>query len=468
MIQVNPVASCCVILRHYQLSFFEKLSKESARQAKAINMSFRIRKTLLTREQNKLARKLCSVQPIPTNFNKYSMEIRLFKTTTDSYLLPLGLWKTLGLSRPVFLGGERMSEGEFTGTLLEETEPVEGRKTVRDQQTVFALAKKRLERDGVCMLSLHTGFGKTCLGVCLAARKKKKALIVCKSDKIKRQWVEAVQKFTNHSVEIVKGKKIPKNVDFCIMGPKKVLNFEGDLSCFGTVVVDECHQICTKVFSDALFRLEPETLIGLSATPDRIDGLGEILPPFFGDKPIIRKEVKDFTVYKIVTGYRPSKRFDKRGNLVWSHIIKSLAENTERQEAIAKVLKKPTPGKTIVLGKRKEELRELDRLLRESGESTTLFIENKKEYDKNARFILSTVGKGGVGLDDPKITVVALVSDCIDVRQFEGRARVPNSIIYDFVDCFGPLERHSEEREEWYLDKGATIVEKTLKEMIKN
>ncbi|AEA07131.1 putative superfamily II helicase [Lausannevirus] len=431
-------------------------------------MSFRIKKTLLSKEQNKLARKLCTVRPIPTKFNVNPAEIRLFKTTSENYVLPLSLWKTLGLMRPEFSSLEKMGKGEFVGTLLEETEPIEGRKTKRDQQTVFALAKKRLEKDGVCMLSLHTGFGKTCLGACLAALKKKRALIVCKSDKIKRQWVEAVQKFTTHSAEIVKGKKIPENVDFCIMGPMKVINFGEDLSCFGTVIVDECHQICTSVFSEALFRLQPETLIGLSATPDRIDGLGEILPPFFGDKPIVRKEEKDFTVYKIITGYRPGKRFDKRGNLVWSHVIKSLAENTERQQAIAEVLKKPTPGKTIVLGKRKEELRELDRLLKESGESTTLFIENKKNYDMNARFILSTVGKGGVGLDDTSITTVALVSDCVDVRQYEGRARVPNSVIYDFVDCFGPLEKHYEEREEWYLDKGATVVEKTLKEMIKN
>lgn len=431
-------------------------------------MSFRIKKTLLSKEQNRLARKLCTVKPIPTKFNVNPAEIRLFKATSDNYVLPLGLWKTLGLSRPVFSSPEEMGNGEFIGTLLEETEPIEGRKTKRDQQTVFALAKKRLEKDGVCMLSLHTGFGKTCLGVCLAVLKKKKALIVCKSDRIKRQWVDAVQKFTTHTAEIVKGKKIPENAHFCIMGPKKVINFEGDLSCFGTVIVDECHQICTKVFSEALFRLEPENLIGLSATPDRIDGLGELLPPFFGDKPITRKEKKDFTVYKITTGFKPGKRFDKRGNLVWTHVIKSLAENTERQAAIAKVLKKPTPGKTIVLGKRKEELRELARLLEESGESTTLFIENKKNYDKNARIILSTVGKGGVGLDDPEITTVALVSDCVDVRQYEGRARVPNSVIYDFVDCFGPLQKHFEEREEWYLDKGATIIEKTLKEIIKN
>ncbi|AHA46029.1 putative superfamily II helicase [Insectomime virus] len=431
-------------------------------------MSFRIQKTLLGKEQNKLARKLCTVRPIPTSFNKFPAEIRLFKATGDSYVLPFAVWKDLKLPRPASLSShEMMGNGEFTGSLLEELVPAEGKKTKRDQRTVFSLARKRLERYGSCMLSLHTGFGKTCLGVCLAA-KGKKTLVVCKSDKIKRQWVEAVQKFTTHSVEIVKGKKIPENVDFCIMGPMKVINFMEDLSCFGTVIVDECHQICTQVFSEALFRLQPEFLIGLSATPDRVDGLGELLPPFFGDKPIVRKEVKDFTVYKIVTGYKPGKRFDKRGNLVWSHVIKSLAENPERQAAIAEILKKKSSGKTIVLGKRKEELRELSRLLEESGEKTTLFIENRKEYDMDARIILSTVGKGGVGLDDPKISTVALISDCVDARQYEGRARVVNSVIYDFVDCMGPLEKHWEEREDWYLEKGATIVEKTLKEMIKN
>nr|WNL49812.1 helicase [Marseillevirus sp.] len=426
-------------------------------------MSFRISKALVSREKSKLARKLCSVTPIATKHNPSPQEIRLFKAVGEEYILPLATWKRLELPKPNKCGQD--IEGEFVGELLEETEPAPGRHTKRDQQTIFERAKKLIDKENVCLLSLSTGIGKTCLGICLASHYGGKTLVVCKSDKVKRQWLESIQKFTNHSAEIVKGKILP-NTDFCIMGPMKCRNFEGDLSCFRTVIVDECHEICTSVFSEALFKVHPFILIGLSATPDRMDGLGEMLPPFFGERPIIRKEKKEFKVYKILTGFVPNRKYDKRGNLIWTEILRSLAENKERQKLIAKVLQRKTEGKTIVLGKRKVELRALSSLLTEKNVSNTLYIEGAKTYDDNASIILTTVGKGGVGMDDSKIRAVAIISDAMDVRQYEGRARCANSVVYDFVDKHSSLEKHWEERKSWYLERGATIEVVNLRSFV--
>nr|WQM87211.1 conserved putative superfamily II helicase [Marseillevirus cajuinensis] len=367
------------------------------------------------------------------------------------------------MSRPEKCGLD--IQGEFVGELLEETEPAPGRHTKRDQKTIFLEAKKLIDSENACLLSLSTGIGKTCLAICLASHYGGKTLVVCKSDRVKRQWVESIQKFTTHSAEIVKGKELPE-ADFCIMGPMKCRNFEGDLSCFRTVIVDECHEICTNVFSESLFKVHPFVLIGLSATPDRMDGLGDMLPPFFGDNPIVRKEKKEFKVFKISTGFVPNRKYDKRGTLIWTEVIRSLAENKERQRLISKVLQRPAEGKTIVLGKRKSELRALSALLSEQNVSNSLYIEGAKTYDNEASVILTTVGKGGVGMDDPKIRTVAIISDAMDVRQYEGRARCANSVIYDFVDRHSTLEKHWEERKSWYLERGATIETVNLRNFV--
>ncbi|ALX27552.1 superfamily II helicase [Golden Marseillevirus] len=248
-------------------------------------MSFRISKSLVSLKQSKAARKICSVKPMPTKYNLAPQAIKLFKVHDKEYSLPFGVSSSVGIPRTKTGRTKNMKDPMFTGSLLEELHPPPGKKSTKDQLTVFLLAEEQLQKYGNCMLSLHTGFGKTCLGIFIAVHKKKKTLILCKSDKIKTQWIDSVSKFTNCTSCIVKGISIPEDADFCIMGPKKVLNFSGDLSCFGTVIVDECHQLCTQVFSESLFRLEPEYLIGLSATPDRVDGLGEILPPFFWFKP---------------------------------------------------------------------------------------------------------------------------------------------------------------------------------------
>jgi len=108
----------------------------------------------------------------------------------------------------------------------------------------------------------------------------------------------------------------------------------------------------------------------------------------------------------------------------------------------------------------------LFRSLNEQNISNSLYIEGAKTYDNEASVILTTVGKGGVGMDDPKIRTVAIISDAMDVRQYEGRARCANSVIYDFVDRHSTLEKHWEERESWYRQRGATIETVNLRNFV--
>ena len=63
--------------------------------------------------------------------------------------------------------------------------------------------------------------------------------------------------------------------------------FEG----FGLVIYDECHHLGAEVFSRSLMKVGCEYTLGLSATPDRNDGLTKVFKWFLGDIVyLIKKE----------------------------------------------------------------------------------------------------------------------------------------------------------------------------------
>ena len=66
--------------------------------------------------------------------------------------------------------------------------------------------------------------------------------------------------------------------------------------------------------------------------------------------------------------------------------------------------------------------------------------------------------KGGVGYDDPTRTSEAIIDSVRDVEQYEGRVRMKDCSIYDFVDDLGTLEKHWSDRQKHYIAKGAEII----------
>ena len=58
---------------------------------------------------------------------------------------------------------------------------------------------------------------------------------------------------------------------------------------FGFTILDEAHRVPSKEFSKALSKINCKYMLGLSATPDRKDGLTKVLKWFIGDTIYSRK-----------------------------------------------------------------------------------------------------------------------------------------------------------------------------------
>jgi superfamily II DNA or RNA helicase len=109
----------------------------------------------------------------------------------------------------------------------------------------------------------------------------------------------------------------------------------------GTLVVDEVHSMCARVFSRALAVAPCSHLLALSATPERRDGLHDALPWFCGEEVIriqrVHEEVDiDACTYRPNTGPAPRELRFGGGQLRVADMITALCTDAERSRRIAR------------------------------------------------------------------------------------------------------------------------------------
>ena len=54
---------------------------------------------------------------------------------------------------------------------------------------------EHIKKNGCGLLALHTGFGKTCIGLYILSLLKKKTLIIVHKEFLLRQWIERIEQF---------------------------------------------------------------------------------------------------------------------------------------------------------------------------------------------------------------------------------------------------------------------------------
>lgn len=444
-------------------------------------MSFSLRLSSLTSEQRLHILKFFTVRCAVSQYDKNPPQYRCFlaDATTDELKLPLGMWKDyvkdISIGEDFFPNGNlndfpKMSSGcILTFTLLTADSDPSGRN--RDQDVVADVALTRLKEEGSVFIATHTGFGKMALGIYLSVTLKLKTLIVCHLDVVRNQWPDEYNKFSkNVKIQFIKGKIIDAEADVYIVGIKKLANmissgldvYKDFLSTIGTIIVDEAHISTVTLFTECLLHISPRYLVGLSATPDRNDGLHSLFNLYFGDTKefITRHEVKDFTVYKLQTKYEPNVRYINimgETRLDWNEAVRSVEENPALWKEVAELAVKHYTSKIIILCNRNALANGVYNLLVEWEADVELLIGSKRKYNTKARILVAGIKKGGVGLNDPELTMAIIASDVTDVRQIEGRVRTTNNIIYHLVHNYKTFENHWVDCEKWYQKRGANI-----------
>lgn len=404
------------------------------------------------------------ITPKKTQFNTNPSPIFIFSVNNveNKIYIPMGVYKDYFDTFPIQPYPKINITPNFE-LLTIDTDPL---KRKRDQNIVVKQALEKLKENHTVFLSCFTGYGKTRSAIYILCKLKYKTVVLCHSDIIKRQWKDELEKWCpNIKVQIITGNKpIDKNADVYIIGVLKAKTLiRSEVAHIGTVIIDEAH-ICTiTAFINSMLRFQPRYLIGLSATPERADGLQSLFTFYFGPTKgfIIREEIKDFTVIKYQTTYVPEINYQYfKGEMVlaWSDMITSLANIKDRWRDIANIAVRYSTRKIILICDRVDMAENIFNYLTDKGEDAVLFIGTTKTWDKTKRILITSVKKGGVGLNDESLNMLILAADMKNVKQCEGRIRTTNNIVVDVVDDYTTLENHWKIREKWYIKRGATIT----------
>jgi superfamily II DNA or RNA helicase len=411
---------------------------------------------------------LTTIKPASSQFNKEPDNVLCYNIDMGSRVIriPMGIWASFFPTFPnnyIKYPETNFSTKKVPFTL--QTDP----KKYRDQDVVLTEALSKLQTHHSVFLELATGFGKTTMGNVLSSMCKVKVCIMCQLDIVLEQWVGEFETHSTAKVSRVKGKKIDPDADVYVVGIKKLANMDRSdpetlkwFKSIGLVIIDEAHIATITAFTQSLLKFTPKYIIGMSATRKRNDGMHKLLNLYFGEDAnfIKRSETKEFKVVKVETNFVPVIEYTHvQGDLVinWTKLVNSIAYDVKRHELVANIALAHPNECILILSDRVEQSRSLHDILKAKGENVALLVETTKTWDKTCRILVAGTKKAGVGFDDPRLTMLIMMSDTKKVEQFEGRIRCSNNIIYDIVDKNSTLERHWQLRKKWYLLRGATI-----------
>lgn len=327
---------------------------------------------------------------------------------------------------------------KFNGKLRDETH----------QNDALAAALKA----GHGVLSLPCGFGKTTVSLAIACKLGYRTMIVVHKEFLANQWRERIQQFCpGASIGIVQQDKKETECDFVIAMLQSLSLKEysfSDFDSIGTLIVDEAHHICAKVFSQSLFKMCPKHVFGLSATPTRKDGLTKVLHWFMGPTffEVERKNQEQVEVFPIE--YRCDRFHDpppctRFGKLSLATMITELTEDRQRNIVILQLIKDivKTTRQVLVLSDRRHHCE----VMHQSFKKTSgLYMGGMKEADlaesSKKRIIFATFSQAHEGLDIPTLDTVILATPKSDIVQSIGRimretkGKKNNPHIYDIFD----------------------------------
>jgi hypothetical protein len=326
------------------------------------------------------------------------------------------------------------------------------------------------------VLSLPCGYGKTTVALAIACKLGYRTMIIVHKEFLANQWRERIQQFCpGATIGIVQQDKIEIECDFIIAMLQSLSMKEYTFEQFesvGTVFVDEAHHVCARVFSQSLFKMCPKHIYGLSATPDRKDGLTKVLtwfmgPIFFSIERENQKQVEVIPLQfdcKAFRGPPPTTRF---GKVSLVNMITDLVENQERNDMIVKTVKKimKTNRQLLVLSDRRLHC---EYLQSQFPDISGLYMGGMKEADLEAsskkRIIFGTFSQAHEGLDIPSLDTIILSTPKSDIKQSIGRVmretdgKKNHPQIYDVVDQWSMLYAMYSKRRRVYNQGGFKII----------
>lgn len=208
--------------------------------------------------------------------------INTLEQNENSILIPRGFLKRLlewcdEHNLAYFLSDERLAQDSFAFTSSFQLFPY--------QEAAVAMFKS--VDQGV--LVAPAGAGKTIMGLELIAQKNQPALILTHRRQIYDQWLEQIEsgfgipkRKIGQMNGLKKGPLKPVTVAM-VQTLARMRDIPPVTSMFGTVLVDECHHVPSRMFRDVVAKFPARYRFGITATPSRKYNDTKLIGAYLGD-----------------------------------------------------------------------------------------------------------------------------------------------------------------------------------------
>jgi len=324
------------------------------------------------------------------------------------------------------------------------------------------------------------GGGKTRLGVAAIARLRSPALILVHTLDLAEQWRGQLRDLLGIEAGLIgDGEEAIAPVTIALvqaLARWERTRLDALLGRFGLVIVDEAHHCPSTTFRAVVDRAPARYRFGLTATPDREDGLTPLLDLFLGPSvtTVTHEELVAAGVLKLpeVRTIETGFAFAYESAADYARMLDALVRDDERNALIAgHVVAEARAGHLgLVLSGRVDHCETLCTLIRQRGVKAELLTGSVKKERRTALLAGARAGKVPIlvattladeGLDLPALSRVFLA--------YPGRARgrtlqrlgrlmrthpdKHDAVLFDFVDRkVAILRRHHVERRRLYAE----------------
>ncbi len=244
-------------------------------------------------------------------------------------------------------------------------------------------------------------------------------------------------------------------------------NHNFKLADFGPIV-HNCHHLGSKTFSSIFYKVQTRYHLGLSATPDRKDGLTNVIYWFLGPQIVNIKRTTGIPsvrfLFNDTTGYE--EKFNKIGKINLPTMITDLTLKRERNEFIIETILNllKENRKILLLTERREHCKVLFDMLPEgiSGKYMGGMKTQERKTSSEQKVIIGTYQASGEGFDVADLDTLIMVTPRSDITQAVGRIlrqKNPNEpLVIDIVDSFSVFKGQYYKRRKYYKNNNIPII----------
>ena len=301
------------------------------------------------------------------------------------------------------------------------------------------------------------GKGKTVMGLEMIRRLGRKAIVLVHKTFLVEQWLERINMFfPGAKVGIWQRDAIPNgSEDIVIAMVQSLVNTNREYpphlyELFGTLVADEVHRYAAPMWQDAITKFPARNRIGLTATPERRDGLHNVFLLHIG--PIVYQmegHKRLPLIWRVNTDlYIPQRDYQMWGGEVnTAKLITLVSKNEARTDKIIRFTTRAlrTGRKILILSERVAHCKEIDKILSDQLDDFTvgLYIGGMKQHEREQSsecdVVVGTYAMAQEGLDIPALDTLILATPKTSITQSVGRIlrESPDKkdpVVVDFVD----------------------------------